>query len=394
MVNPGENVRKNEILRALLDKASTQGYLTFDDIGDIYPQIDESSQLQNRLVLYLRNLGVDILEETDISITKDQTYTSPPENLDEGSSTGDFISDDTVEIYLKEMSQVPLLSVEEEVALAKRIEEGRKGKTQLAKGNSHIKANKRAELEATVTDGLLAREHIIKANTRLVVSIAKKYIGHGVPFLDLIQEGNLGLMKAVEKFDYKRGFRFSTYATWWIRQTISRAIADQGRTIRLPVHMSDRIRKLYRVSHELEQAFGRPPTPEELAVKLDLTPKRVQWLLQVSWIPLSLESPVGDEEDSEFGMFVEDQITPSPSQIVYQNMLRERMDKLLATLPPREARILRLRFGLDDNRPYTLEEVGAKFGLTRERIRQIEGKALRRLRHPCRARQLRDYINT
>lgn len=394
MANPGENVRKNEILRALLDKASTQGYLTFDDIGDIYPKIDESSQLQNRLVLYLRNLGVDILEETDISITKDQTYTSPPENLDEGSSTGDFISDDTVEIYLKEMSQVPLLSVEEEVALAKRIEEGRKGKTQLTKGNGRINAKKRAELEATVTDGLLAREHIIKANTRLVVSIAKKYIGHGVPFLDLIQEGNLGLMKAVEKFDYKRGFRFSTYATWWIRQTISRAIADQGRTIRLPVHMSDRIRKLYRVSHELEQAFGRPPTPEELAVKLDLTPKRVQWLLQVSWIPLSLESPVGDEEDSEFGMFVEDQITPSPSQIVYQNMLRERMDKLLATLPPREARILRLRFGLDDNRPYTLEEVGAKFGLTRERIRQIEGKALRRLRHPCRARQLRDYINT
>ena len=394
MANPGENVKKNEILRALLDKASTQGYLTFNDIGDIYPQIDESSQLHNRLVLYLRDLGVDVFEERDISITKDRTYTFPPENLNEGPSTVDFISDDTVEIYLKEMSQVPLLSVEEEVALAKRIEAGRKGKSQLAKGNGRIKAKKRAQLEATITDGLLAREHIIKANTRLVVSIAKKYIGHGVPFLDLIQEGNLGLMKAVEKFDYKRGFRFSTYATWWIRQTISRAIADQGRTIRLPVHMNDRIRRLYRVSHELEQAFGRPPTPEELAVKLDLTPKRVQWLLQVSWIPLSLECPVGDEEDSEFGMFVEDQITPSPSQIVYQNMLRERMDKLLATLPPREARILRLRFGLDDNRPYTLEEVGAKFGLTRERIRQIESKALRRLRHPCRARQLRDYINT
>ncbi len=394
MANPGENAKKNELLRALLDKASTQGYLTLDDIGDIYPQIDESAQRQSRLIFYLRNLGVDVLEESEISIPKNETYTFPPEIVDEGSSARDFISDDTVEIYLKEMSQVPLLSVDEEVALAKRIAEGRKGKTQLVKGNGQIKPEKCAELEAAVADGLLAREHIIKANTRLVVSIAKKYIGHGVPFLDLIQEGNLGLMKAVEKFDYKRGFRFSTYATWWIRQTISRAIADQGRTIRLPVHMTDRIRRLYRVSHELEQAFGRPPTPEELAIKLDLTPKKVQWLLQVSWIPLSLESPVGDEEDSEFGMFVEDQITPSPSQIVYQNMLRERMDKLLATLPPREARILRLRFGLDDNRPYTLEEVGAKFGLTRERIRQIEGKALRRLRHPCRARQLRDYINT
>jgi RNA polymerase primary sigma factor len=243
-----------------------------------------------------------------------------------------------------------------------------------------------------MSNGLRAREHIIKANTRLVVSIAKKYMGRGVPFLDLIQEGNLGLMKAVEKFEYQRGFRFSTYATWWIRQTITRAIADQGRTIRLPVHMTDRIRRLYRTFHELEQVLGRPPTAEELATKLELPPKRVQWLLQVSWIPLSLESPVNNEDESELGMFVEDKLTPSPSQIVYQNMLRDRMDKVLATLTPREARILRLRFGLDDNHPYTLEEVGRKFGLTRERIRQIEGKALRRLRHPRRARQLRDYL--
>jgi RNA polymerase primary sigma factor len=199
-------------------------------------------------------------------------------------------------------------------------------------------------------------------------------------------------MKAVEKYEYKRGFRFSTYATWWIRQTITRAIADQGRTIRLPVHMTDRIRQLYRVSHEMEQALGRPPTADELAIELDVPPQKVSWMLQVSWIPLSLESPVGDEDDTELGMFVEDKTTPTPSQMVYETMLRERVDEVLSTLSPREARILRMRFGLDDNQPYTLEEVGAKFGLTRERIRQIEGKALRRLRHPCQARQLREYL--
>jgi RNA polymerase primary sigma factor len=243
-----------------------------------------------------------------------------------------------------------------------------------------------------VADGQLAREHLIKANTRLVVSIAKRYVGRGVPLLDLIQEGNLGLMKAVEKFEYRRGFRFSTYATWWIRQMITRAVADQGRTIRLPVHMSDRIRQLFKTTRELEQSLGRPPTPQELAARLNLSNNKIQWLLQVSWTPLSLESPVGDEEDSELGMFVEDQVNPTPYQIVYQNMLRERLDEVLSTLPAREARILRMRFGLDDNHPYTLEEVGEKFGLTRERIRQIEGKALRRLRHPCRARQLKEYL--
>jgi RNA polymerase primary sigma factor len=290
------------------------------------------------------------------------------------------------------MSRVPLLNVKEEVALAKRIEAGCIALKDLDNLNGNRKTKKRLILEETILDGQLAREHIIKANTRLVVSIAKKYIGRGVPFLDLIQEGNLGLMKAVEKFEYRRGFRFSTYATWWIRQTITRAIADQGRTIRLPVHMNDRIRHLYRISHEMEQALGRPPTSQELADKMEAAPKKIQWLLQVSWIPLSLESPVGDEEDSELGMFVEDRTTPTPSQSVYENMLRERVHEVLSTLTPREARILRLRFGLDDNKPYTLEEVGEKFGLTRERIRQIEGKALRRLRHPCRARQLHEYL--
>jgi RNA polymerase primary sigma factor len=238
----------------------------------------------------------------------------------------------------------------------------------------------------------MAREHIIKANTRLVVSIAKRYMGRGVPFLDLIQEGNLGLMKAVEKYDVHKGFRFSTYATWWIRQTITRAIADQARTIRVPVHMCDRIRQTYKATHDLEQRMGRVPTPEELAVEMGLDLQKVQWILQVSWLPLSLESPVGDDEESELGMFIEDELTPTPMQSVYQSMLKEKIDEVLGTLTAREARILRLRFGLDSGVPFTLEEVGEKFGLTRERIRQIEGKALRRLRHPRRARQLKEYL--
>jgi RNA polymerase primary sigma factor len=290
------------------------------------------------------------------------------------------------------MSRVPLLSLEEEMDLAQRIETGRAARKELQGHGTKIVSARRHELDSLIQDGGLAREHLIKANTRLVVSIAKKYIGRGVPFLDLIQEGNLGLMKAVEKYDYHKGFRFSTYATWWIRQTITRSIADQGRTIRVPVHMIDRIRQLYKTTHEMEQTLGRAPTVDELAGELNLTMRKVQWMLRVSWLPLSLESPVGDEEDSELGMFVEDDITPTPIQTAYRNMLHDKVDEVLSTLSPREARILRLRFGLDNGRTYTLEEVGQKFGLTRERIRQIEGKALRRLRHPRRARQLKEYL--
>ena len=244
-----------------------------------------------------------------------------------------------------------------------------------------------------IREGRSARAHLIKANTRLVVSIAKKYMGLGVPFLDLIQEGNLGLMKAVKKFDYTRGYRFSTYATWWIRQTITRAIADQGRTIRVPVHMSDRIRRLYKTARQLEQEHGREPTPEEIASEMNLEPQKVQWMLRVSWRPLSLEQPVGEDEESELGNFVEDEAAPTPAQSAYQSLLGEKIEEMLASLSPREARILRMRFGLFNGRGYTLEEVGQKYGLTRERIRQIEGKALRRLRHPGRSRQLREYLN-
>lgn len=301
-------------------------------------------------------------------------------------------SDDTVGLYLKEMARVPLLSIDEEIDLARRLEAGQAAELRLSSlGTTGGNLEERQQLLFVVELGKDARDHLIKANTRLVVSIAKKYMGRGVPFLDLIQEGNLGLMKAVEKFDYSRGFRFSTYATWWIRQTITRAIADQGRTIRVPVHMSDRIRRLYKVARQLEQDQGCKPSAEEIAQELNMDPRKVQWMLKVSWRPLSLERPVGEDEDSELGSFIEDQSTPTPTQSSYHNMLRERVEEVLNTLSPREARILRLRFGLLNGRCYTLEEVGQKFGLTRERIRQIEGRALRRLRHPRRSRQLRDF---
>ena len=299
-------------------------------------------------------------------------------------------SDDSVGLYLKEMARVPLLSTQEEIRLAKLFERGQAAQRRLSKDGQDPEERRR--LERVIDEGRAAREHLIKANTRLVVSIAKKYMGRGVPFLDLIQEGNLGLMKAVEKFDYTRGYRFSTYATWWIRQTITRAIADQGRTIRVPVHMSDRIRRLYKAARHLEQERGRKPTPEEIAEELEIEPRKVRWMLKVSWRPLSLEKPIGEEEDNELGSFIEDDNSPTPTQSAYEHLLKEKMEEVLATLTPREARILRLRFGLLDGRSYTLEEVGQKFGLTRERIRQIEGKALRRLRHPRRSRQLKEYL--
>lgn len=303
----------------------------------------------------------------------------------------ELATDDTVGLYFREMSLVPLLSFEEEIHLAKCIERAHQAALEISQHDGSLSHELRMELERVIQEGCSAREHLIKANTRLVVSIAKRYVGNGVPFLDLIQEGNLGLMRAVEKYEYWRGFRFSTYATWWIRQTITRAIADQGRTIRVPVYLTDKIRKMYRVAHDLEQALGHPPSIGELAKALELEPQKVKWMMKVSKPPISLERPVGEDE-TELGMLVEDDRTPSPAQTVYQEMLRERINQVLSTLSPREARVLRLRFGLDCDRPYTLEEVGQKFGLTRERIRQIEGKALRRLRHPRQARMLRECL--
>jgi RNA polymerase primary sigma factor len=391
LTNPGRRNRSTEILSMLLEKADIQGYLTTEDLMEVYPNASDDRERLEAILGTLRRRGVDILDPEDVETFYYDSDESMSDEFDPMIDLTRVSSDDTVGLYLKEMSRVPLLSSDEELELAKRIETGRTARREANKQSAS--QTRRTEMENRVSEGVQAREHLIKANTRLVVSIAKRYIGRGVPFLDLIQEGNLGLMKAVEKYEYQRGFRFSTYATWWIRQTITRSIADQGRTIRVPVHMVDRIRQLYRATHEMEQKLGRAPTNEELAEEIGVKPNKVDWMLRVSWLPLSLESPINDdEEESELGQFVEDQVTPSPIQSTYTSLLREKIQEVLDTLPPREARILRLRFGLENGKAYTLEEVGAKFGLTRERIRQIEGKALRRLRHPRRARQLKDYL--
>lgn len=393
MANPGRRSKSAEVLNLLLEKADVQGYLTTEDLMEFYPDVSKDAERIEAVLVALRRQGVEILDSESDADLVDQDPISPITDMDSFSNLDNISSDDTIGLYLKEMSRVPLLKMDEEMEIARRIETGRFSKRELDRSNGGCPPGRKVELQQQVEDGILAREHLIKANTRLVVSVAKKYIGRGVPFLDLIQEGNLGLMKAVEKFDYHRGFRFSTYATWWIRQTITRSIADQGRTIRVPVHMVDRIRQLYKLTHEMEQQLGRLPTNDELAERMDTTKPKIEWMLRVSWLPLSLESPINDdEEDSELGQFVEDQFTPTPIQSAYEKLLREKIEEVLDTLPPREARILRLRFGLENGHNYTLEEVGEKFGLTRERIRQIESKALRRLRHPRRSRQLREYL--
>jgi RNA polymerase primary sigma factor len=300
--------------------------------------------------------------------------------------------DDSISLYLKEIGRIPLLTAEQEVSLAKRMEAGRLSKKRLS-NERNLGYDERVDLSAIVRDGKSAQEHLIKANSRLVVSVAKKYVGRGVPFLDLIQEGNIGLIRAVNKFDYRRGYKFSTYATWWIRQAVTRAIADQGRTIRVPVHMYEQINRLARVSRQLVQELGRDPTVEEIAGELGVSPKKVERTIKVSQRPLSLEMPVGEEDDSFLGDFIEDNDAPSPTDQASQQLLRDQIDDIFVSLTPREVRILQLRFGLVDGYSYTLEEVGKKFGVTRERIRQIEAQALGRLRHPSRSRKLRDFLS-
>jgi len=379
-------------IQPLLAKAEAQGFVTLDDLMEQFPQAEEDLNGLEDLFIKLGEAGVQVLygDESEEAEAEDEKKAkkakpAPQANLSE------IASDDTISLYLKEMARVPLLTAEEEVTLARTYEEGRMAQEEMDASTS-LSLDDMDHLDIIIERGEGARAHLIKANTRLVVSIAKRYLGQGVPFLDLIQEGNLGLIKAVEKFDYRRGHRFSTYATWWIRQAITRALADQGRVIRLPVHLSDRIRKVYQIAQQLEQDWGRQPTPEEIARELSLPPQKVQWMLKVSQRPLSLEKPVGEEEDSELGSFIPDDDAPTPSDTAYHRMLQDKLDDILTSLTPREARILRLRFGLHDGRSYTLEEVGQKFGLTRERIRQIEHEALDRLRHPSRSRQLRDYL--
>jgi RNA polymerase primary sigma factor len=293
-------------------------------------------------------------------------------------------------MYLREIASVPLLSREQELRLARAVRKGRDAERKLA--NPDLNHRERRRLERDVQKARSAREHLVVANTRLVISIAKRYQGCGLSFLDLIQEGNIGLMKTLEKYDYTRGYRFSTYATWWIRQAITRAVACQSRTIRIPVHMNDQVRRMYQTANRLEQEHDRSPTPEEIANEMGVKPRKVRWMLKVSRYPLSLERPVGADEHSDLGNIIEDDSAPAPPEAAYRQLLRDKIEQVLSTLTAREARILRLRFGLQDGYGYTTREVGRKLGLTRERIRQIEHKALRRLRHPRRSRKLRGCL--
>jgi RNA polymerase primary sigma factor len=379
----------------LIELGRQKSYITIDDILQFFPEAEQDVEQLEETFAALMSAGIPYTEDEIIhEEPSDEELTTHDEESTEVKAATDDLenidTDDTIGLYLKEVSRVPLLNAEEEVELAQRIERGRMAREELAKGNVNIK--RRLELRKLIEDGWAAREHLITANSRLVISVAKKYMGRGVPFLDLIQEGNIGLIRATKKFDYRRGHKFSTYATWWIRQAVTRAIADQGRTIRVPVHMGDQINKLLRVQHQLTQRLGREPTVEELAIALDVPPKKVENMIQVARRPLSLETPTDDEEDSVLGDFIEDDEAPPPDDSATYNLLREHLEEVLNGLPPREVRILQLRYGLLDGQAYTLEEVGRKMGVTRERVRQIEAQALSRLRHPSIRRKLRDYL--
>ncbi len=372
-----------DVVEHLLNLGRANGFVTYSDVLDALPDAESDLERLEDIFNALFEEGIEVSEEPLPRKNKGRSATAAEKDED-------VEVDDTISLYLKEVGKVPLLTPEEEVELAKKIEEGRLAKKRLAKGVSDPEERKR--LEKLVEEGKEAQDHLIKANSRLVVSVAKKYIGRGVPFLDLIQEGNIGLIRAVKKFDYRRGYKFSTYATWWIRQAVTRAIADQGRTIRVPVHMYEQINQLARAVRKLVQELGREPTTEEIAAELGISPSKVEQIVRVSQRPLSLETPVGEEEDSFLGDFIEDVSSPSPTETASQSLLREQLEEILKSLSPREAKILKLRFGLLDGYSYTLEEVGRKFGVTRERIRQIEAQALGRLRHPSRSRKLRDFL--
>ncbi|MEZ4768533.1 MAG: sigma-70 family RNA polymerase sigma factor [Caldilineales bacterium] len=384
-----EAAESTESLTELLERASSQGFITYDEILEALPEVEERLDVLEELFSKLRELDIPVQDQSEDA---DEEVELPPSRVISAKDEDDLaLARDAVDLYFRQMGAHPLLTADEEKLLAGRVVMGKQASRKLARGAFQTPAE-RADLEAAVELGQQARRRMIESNSRLVISVAKRYIGHGVPFLDLIQEGNLGLMRAVDKFDPDRGYKFSTYATWWIRQAVSRAVSDQGRTIRLPVHMSEKLLKLRRTSQEMEQTLGREPTPEELAEALDLPAERVHRYLRTAVRPLSLEQPVGEEEESTLGQFIEDDDSPEPSERAEQALLRSKLDDLLDTLQPREERILRLRYGLLDGHTYTLQEVGEMFGLTRERIRQIEQEALARLRHPSRSRQLRDYL--
>jgi RNA polymerase primary sigma factor len=405
----GENMIDEELLNEideqehpaiarLVELGRRKTYVTIDDILSFFPDAERDVDQLEEAFAALISAGIPFLDESAGGGPSDDELTEEEESDDDTSQgmvveenyLANIDTDDTIGLYLKEVGRVPLLTAEEEVDLAQRIEQGRLAREELAKGN--VTTRRRKELQFFIEDGWAAREHLITANSRLVISVAKKYMGRGVPFLDLIQEGNIGLIRAAKKFDYRRGHKFSTYATWWIRQAVTRAIADQGRTIRVPVHMGDQINKLLRVQHQLTQRLGRDPSVEELAESLEVAPQKVENMIQVARRPLSLETPTDDEEDSVLGDFIQDEEVTAPDESATYNLLREHLESVLNGLPPREVRILQLRYGLLDGQAYTLEEVGRKMGVTRERVRQIEAQALSRLRHPAIRRKLREYL--
>nr|WP_084962514.1 RNA polymerase sigma factor RpoD [Thermoactinospora rubra] len=364
----------------LVAKGRERGSVTVDDVAAALDRTELPSDALERVVRMLAENGVEVLEPQG----DDDLSRADEEDVGKRAPTSDL-----VRIYLREIGRVPLLTAEEEVELAKAIEAGLFAEDKLANGVSPLA---HPELQELVWEGIRAKQRLIEANLRLVVSIAKRYVGRGMLFLDLIQEGNLGLIRAVEKFDYTKGYKFSTYATWWIRQAITRAIADQARTIRIPVHMVETINKLVRVQRQLHQDLGREPAPEEIAKEMDLPVDRVVEIQRIAQEPVSLQSPIG-EEDSDLGDFIEDADAVVPMEAAAFIMLQDQLDDILATLSEREQRIIQLRFGLADGHPRTLEEVGREFGVTRERIRQIESKTLAKLRHPTRAQMLRDYLD-
>ena len=391
------------MIQELMNRADQRGYLTFDDVLELLDEEGEDANTVENLLFELDELGIEVRQESDqpirggLVLAEEIEMEFEPEEMPQDPGVGDInavSADDPVGLYFRQMAQEPLLTAQEEIELAKRIEIGKDARHSLLQpGASDLNGMSWvATMDNLVLEGQNAREHLGRANTRLVVSIAKRYMGQGLPFPDLIQEGNVGLMRAVDKYDYKRGNRFSTYATWWIRQAITRALAQKTRTIRIPLHMTERIRQMYRTAQNLEQSLGRRPSPEEIAFEMDLPADSVRGMMDASQHAIALERPVGDDGDSEFGDFIEDQDSPSPVESATQHLLQETIEEVLSELTPRQSHILRLRFGLGGGEPHTLEEIANKFGLSRERIRQLEKEALRSLRHPRLALNLRDYL--